>query len=155
MRSCAGDGWFCGKIGHPVGHYWNYQPGALSLSQVTVTYNMREYQDSWPSNAGWRAPLSWWTHMSDNSQRVFEKSTSYFVRYPSLPCALFNVCVRHVSSAVYSVSTSSSTCRWRRVRPVHVALTHWGRDKMAAISQTIFSNAFSWMKIIKFRFKFH
>ena len=28
-------------------------------------------------------------------------------------------------------------------------LTHWGRDKMAAIFQTTFSNAFSWMKIYK------
>ena len=26
-------------------------------------------------------------------------------------------------------------------------LTHWGREKMDAISQTIFSNAFSWMKM--------
>ena len=29
--------------------------------------------------------------------------------------------------------------------------THWGRDKMAAISQT----AFSWMKIYQFRLRFH
>ena len=34
-------------------------------------------------------------------------------------------------------------------------LTHWGRDKMAAISQTTFSNAFSWMKMYKFRLRFH
>ena len=34
-------------------------------------------------------------------------------------------------------------------------LTHWGRDKMAAISQTTHSNPFSWMKIFEFRFKFH
>ena len=27
-------------------------------------------------------------------------------------------------------------------------LTHWGRDKMDAISQTTFSNAFSWMKML-------
>ena len=34
--------------------------------------------------------------------------------------------------------------------------THiWGRDKMAAVSQTIFSNAFSWMKMYEFRLKFH
>ena len=32
-------------------------------------------------------------------------------------------------------------------------LTHWGRDKMAVISQTILSNAFSWMKILEFRLK--
>ena len=34
-------------------------------------------------------------------------------------------------------------------------LTHWGRDKMAAISQTTLSNAFSWMKMFEFRLKFH
>ena len=30
-------------------------------------------------------------------------------------------------------------------------LTHWGQDKMDDIFQTTFSNAFSWMKIYKFR----
>ena len=34
-------------------------------------------------------------------------------------------------------------------------LTHWGRDKMDAISQTTFWSAFSWMKMFEFRFKFH
>ena len=34
-------------------------------------------------------------------------------------------------------------------------LTHWGRDKMAAIFQTTFSDEFSWMKMYKFRLKFH
>ena len=33
-------------------------------------------------------------------------------------------------------------------------LTHWGRDKMAAIFQTTFSNAFSWMTMYKFRLNF-
>ena len=33
-------------------------------------------------------------------------------------------------------------------------LTHWGRDKMAAISQTSFSNAFSWMKSFEFQILF-
>ena len=34
------------------------------------------------------------------------------------------------------------------------SLTHWGRDKMAAISQTTLSIAFSWMKILEFRLNF-
>ena len=34
-------------------------------------------------------------------------------------------------------------------------LTHWGWDKMAAIFQTTFSNAFSWMKMYEFRLRFH
>ena len=36
-----------------------------------------------------------------------------------------------------------------------LTLTHWGRDKMAAISQTTFSNVFSWMKMYELRLKFH
>ena len=34
-------------------------------------------------------------------------------------------------------------------------LTHWSRDKMAASSQTTFSNAFSWMKMHEFCLRFH
>ena len=34
-------------------------------------------------------------------------------------------------------------------------LTHWGPDKMDAISQTTCSSAFSWMKMFEFRLKFH
>ena len=37
----------------------------------------------------------------------------------------------------------------------HDSLTHWGQDKMAAIFQTTFSNEFSWMKMFKFRLRFH
>ena len=42
----------------------------------------------------------------------------------------------------YMVLVSTNTgVKWSSL------LTHWGRDKMAAISQTTFSNAFSWMKM--------
>ena len=34
-------------------------------------------------------------------------------------------------------------------------LTHWGRDKMAAIFWMTFSNAFSWMKMYEFRLRYH
>ena len=39
--------------------------------------------------------------------------------------------------------------------PSETYLTHWGRDEMDAISQTTFSNVFSWMKSFEFRLKFH
>ena len=35
-----------------------------------------------------------------------------------------------------------------------IVLTHWGRDKMAAVSQTTHSDAFSWMKMLEFRLRF-
>ena len=34
-------------------------------------------------------------------------------------------------------------------------LTHWGRDKMAAVSQTTLSIAFSWKKMSELRLRFH
>ena len=33
-------------------------------------------------------------------------------------------------------------------------ISYWGRDKIAAISETACSNAFSWMKMMELRFKF-
>ena len=47
--------------------------------------------------------------------------------------------------------------RQEAVRSLHIIchLTHWGRDKMAAISQTTFSNGFSWMKMYGFWLTFH
>ena len=38
---------------------------------------------------------------------------------------------------------------------VRAGLTHWGQDKIDAISQTTFSSAFSWIKIYEFRLIFH
>ena len=40
-------------------------------------------------------------------------------------------------------------------KPCHYCSTHWGRGNMAAVFQTTFSEAFSWMKICNFRLRFH
>ena len=63
-------------------------------------------------------------------------------------CLKDDICTRSVKGC----ATTASTFRWVSVT---AALTHWGRDKMAAISQTTFSRAFSWMKMFEFRLKFH
>ena len=39
--------------------------------------------------------------------------------------------------------------------PASDGLTHQGRGKMAAIVQTTFSNAFSWMNMYEFHLRFH
>ena len=57
------------------------------------------------------------------------------------PCRL-NVCVSGAKQASHISGPSSH-------------LTHWGRDKMDAISLTTFSSTFSWMKMFEFRLKFH
>ena len=48
-----------------------------------------------------------------------------------------------------------SSAKWRLFLLGLIELTHWGWDKMAAISQTTFSIAFSWMKWYEFRLRFH
>ena len=37
----------------------------------------------------------------------------------------------------------------------YIHLTQWGRDKMATVSQTTLSNAFSLIKLLEFRLRFH
>ena len=44
-----------------------------------------------------------------------------------------------------------SSCSTSRCVFFVVFITHWGRDKMAAIFQTTFLNGFSWMKMYEFR----
>ena len=48
-----------------------------------------------------------------------------------------------------------SSGKWRPYCLGLNVLTHWGRDKMAAIFQTTFSNGFSGMKMYEFRLTFH
>ena len=60
----------------------------------------------------------------------------------------------HVICAI--ILTGDGIICWR----IHAALglnqlTHWGRDKMDAISHRTLSNAFSWMKMLEFRLNFH
>ena len=54
------------------------------------------------------------------------------------------------SSRKRLIMLSLDSCHVKKKR-----LTHWGRDKTDAISQTTFSNAFSSMKMFDFRLKFH
>ena len=42
-----------------------------------------------------------------------------------------------------------------RLHSITTILTHWSRNNMAAIFLTTFSNEFSWMKMHKFRLRFH
>ena len=58
-------------------------------------------------------------------------------------------------STTRAVTSSSHMIDRSLERKKIPVLSHWGREKMAAIFQTTFSNAFSWMKMYKFRLRFH
>ena len=84
-----------------------------------------------------------------------EKSNAYIDRYHSMNFFagiwLRKNTQKQQICCTMGQSTSCHTIRWAWLD----SLKHWGRDKMAAISQTTFSSAFSWMKIYEFWFKFH
>ena len=75
--------------------------------------------------------------------------------------------ISQILSLLCALELSIITTRFRPITPPSgqvtmtdsagptILLTHWGRDKMAAIFRTTFSNAFSWMKIYEFRLRFH
>ena len=65
-------------------------------------------------------------------------------------------CESHGKMNYLAVCTCISGCV--HTYPMYIIilyLTHWGRDKVDAISQTTFSNAFSWMKMYEFHLRFH
>ena len=65
-----------------------------------------------------------------------------------------HICVTRPQWVNADVSDHDTT--WcNMIHVLHKALTHWGRDKMDAISQTTFSSAFSWMKMFELQLKFH
>ena len=62
----------------------------------------------------------------------FERAIDWLITFPREICNKLTKCIACHNSVIY--------------------FTHWGRDKMAAIFQTTFSNAFYWMKMYQFRF---
>ena len=68
-------------------------------------------------------------------------------------CAFSLKCATSIGPVTESIINDFFT--WDGVQWSWASLTHWGQDKMAAIFQTMFSNAFSWMRILVFWLKFH
>ena len=69
--------------------------------------------------------------------------------------ALENMCNTDVGHIVFTSTCSLVLCHIQGCQPLVTHLTHWGRDKITAISQTTHSNTFSCMKMFEFQLKFH
>ena len=61
-----------------------------------------------------------------------------------------------ISISTFHVYTTNIKHLHSNVQSTHLwELTHWGPDKLAAVSQTTVSNALYWMKMYEFRLRFH
>ena len=121
-----------------------------------------------------------WYHKNNLSSGELSKSVFHHAKYLShdyftcearLLLVLYLNTYRYITTQVllqslYSQIKFMHQYRWEVVGHTTIGLlfckmhsawqglTHWGRDKMDAISQTIFSNVFSSMKMFQFRLKF-
>ena len=94
------------------------------------------------------AYLRWRGKRSRHSRRMRIRNFAYLARGPWV--ALRHVWQRNlVWSTRRRVHAVLDHCAWWS----HPLLTHWGRNKMAAISQTTLSKAPSWIKICKLSIK--
>ena len=66
----------------------------------------------------------------------------------SLPAGCLATVHRYIREECFGIKYEKYDDIWSH-------LTHWRRDKMAAIFQTTFSNTFPWMKMYEFRLRFH
>ena len=61
----------------------------------------------------------------------------------------------YFTGIVLSASDTTLKDTGDQISLIHQQISCWYRDKIAAISQTTFSSAFSWMKMCEFRLRFH
>ena len=120
------------------------EPGYLQLRNLS---NIRSHRHNW-----WEA-----------RGIVFGKGVIYFA-FKTTVNDVWGVTYQHYWRKMQVLDIFEINWRWYKsslstyfslVLPASGILTHWGRDKMAAISQTIFSNGFPWMKMYEFWLKFH
>ena len=76
------------------------------------------------------------------------------LKHRSLYLLLSNMnCSKHWTSCIFQSKIWALFIIFQNLTEVWCYLTHWGRNKMDAISQTTFSSAFPWMKMFEFRLK--
>ena len=153
-------------------------PMASQITSRTIVYasvysdaDQRKHQSSmslafvrgihwWPVNSRHKGPVT-------RKMLPFERHHGKPLPYASIPtCGLILHFALHkyfritlccvvqwikLCCALYFYPMCEVDFSWRFV----TCLTHWGRDKMAAVSPTTLSNAFSWMKMLEFRLRFH
>ena len=118
----------------------------------------------------WNVSISfsniWWSSdcMSDdpeNFSRTLSGNIKIYLHFTemahsvvSLPCERQRPVIIHNQHTCRCLGDRRSYCI-NSHDVSRMAITHWGRDKMAAIFQTTLSHGFSWMKMYQFRLMFH
>ena len=102
-----------------------------------------------------KKPFCRYRHAS-SLQIYFNKNSVYFVHYKSFgwEWSLFSLLGYFIKILSHILMLSAVANTRRMSSPIVHSLTHWDRDKIAAIFQTILGNRFSWKTRYKYRLKF-
>ena len=96
----------------------------------------------------------WWQGIHMTYLSIFFRITSQTLSY-ICPCACGFILGYIVKTGWFQKTKKCAHCAQFSGYILFGPLTHWGWHKMAAMFQATFSNAFSWMKMFKFRLRFH
>ena len=116
-----------------------------STMHVSVRY--RELFLAWGSDHSVYVPIQWETTLQCN---VVSHWLGTYTKWSLMRTFIIysDVCHWHDSSCINHCTTGiqQMLCNCFKAHFTGWKSIHWGRERMAAVSQTTFSNAFSWMK---------
>ena len=162
-------GWWFETLSRPLWRHRNVRVIASSFVFETTVYtklyaqnSSQEIQNKFIFQSDKLSFLTWWRHQMETFSALLAISAGNSLvtgEFPSQrPVARsFDV------SLICALNKRLSKQSWgwwfeMQSRPLwrhRNELTLWGRDKMATVSQTTLSNAYSLMKMLWFRLKFH
>ena len=116
--------WACSAYQSILHKKWKY----ILLVKIFFPLDMKVLVDISPCG----------TEVRDKFQFFWWTMNKVYVCFPT----------RAIKTPWYGITFSINGPLW------WIPLTHWGLNKMAAIFQITFSNAFSWMKMNKFQLRF-
>ena len=119
----------------------NFAPRVLKVNHNVII---------WFHNHIWKYAFCNYMHLN-----IFVKQTWGHKPYKAT-CSLCCICTLSCENPRDPITdTACYITIFKSTQTSSIVLTHWGRGKMAAVSQTALSNAFSWMKMLEFQVKCH
>ena len=119
---------------------WRYIVFFSSLRNYLIEKNIFEHFLKW---------------LLSNWHELLNRAAASYVWIPfCLSCVFGKLYIHRFITEVITYKAIIWQHKWDNAEcSTSYQLTHWGRDKMDAISQTTSSSAFSWMKMFEFRLK--
>ena len=132
----------------------------IFLSTITISFLSVVHHKWWSKLHSPAISQKMWLH--DELDKGLISMTLFLIPWvlPSMSTnnSTHTTCGLYILFKLLWLPLATKNCKWATRLSVSacltdhlkIVLTHWGQDKMTAISQRTFSNEFSWMKTFEF-----